>query len=359
MHRPFRTPSLLTGAAALLVAAASLAAGGLAATPSVQRFHTVDTGLCPFTLDVKVARSVTLREVGKTSVQVFGPSTVTLRNTATGRTAVLHGTGSATLNPTTGNLTFTGHQIWLGNGNHVPYASTDGSGGMPAPFFKLSGNVHPQALDPCASVSRKKPSTTARTTAAPWPMPAYPLSQMHYAGLVPIIGNLVRHDHVHLDVIVDGHKVMIPPGVGQAEPADTGACTVPPGGQLNADCATRHFVNAKVVLGPIHPHSTAAIVHIESDRATTFTLGQFFDMWAVRLDAHCIGSYCAGAGKELRVYVNGKRMTGNPRNVGLGNRQEIAVVFGGSGDFTSVPSRWTGTWPGLGCGGPSENVCLP
>ena len=43
----------------------------------------------------------------------------------------------------------------------------------------------------------------------------------------------------------------------------------------------------------------------------------------------------------------------------LGNHQEIAVVFGGPGDFDAVPSTYTGGWPGLGCGGAGERPCLP
>ena len=55
--------------------------------------------------------------------------------------------------------------------------------------------------------------------------------------------------------------------------------------------------------------------------------------------------------------MNGKRVTGNPRQVALGNRQEIAVVYGGPGSFRSVPARYRGGWPGLGCGGPGEISC--
>jgi hypothetical protein len=62
---------------------------------------------------------------------------------------------------------------------------------------------------------------------------------------------------------------------------------------------------------------------------------------------------------ELRVFVDGKRVSRDRQSIVLSNRQEIAVVFGGPGDFGSVPSTYTGGWPGLGCGGAGERSCLP
>ena len=86
-------------------------------------------------------------------------------------------------------------------------------------------------------------------------------------------------------------------------------------------------------------------------------LGEFFDEWGVRLDSSCVGGYCTGGGRELRVFVDGRR-TGDPRSIVLANRQEIAVVFGSRAAFRSVPSTYRGGWPGAGCGGPGERSCL-
>ena len=103
----------------------------------------------------------------------------------------------------------------------------------------------------------------------------------------------------------------------------------------------------------------SGLIHVEADRKGSFTLGQFFDEWGVRLSASCLGSYCSGGGKELRVYVDGTRAGGDPRLIVLTNRQEIAVVFGGPADFRSVPTSYGGGWPGEGCGGPAEQACYP
>ena len=56
--------------------------------------------------------------------------------------------------------------------------------------------------------------------------------------------------------------------------------------------------------------------------------------------------------------MNGKQVA-NPRAIVLTNKQEIALVFGGPGEFASVPSSYSGGWPGVGCGGPGEHSCLP
>lgn len=131
-----------------------------------------------------------------------------------------------------------------------------------------------------------------------------------------------------------------------------------PAESLSGDCAPGHFFTPEVAISPLHPHTTSGIVHIEADRPGTFTLGQFFIEWGVRLDSRCLGSYCAGGGKELRVYVDGRRVPGDASRVVLGNGQEIAVVFGGPRGFRSVPSRYAGRMP-RGCGGAGEHACRP
>jgi hypothetical protein len=180
------------------------------------------------------------------------------------------------------------------------------------------------------------------------------LSRIGYAGLTPLLGRIVRHEHVHLDVVVDGRKVTVPAGVGLAEPVDGGPC--PPSPHPQADCVTGHIFAAAVANSPLHTHSSSGLIHVEADRPGRLTLGQFFDEWGVRLDPRCVGGYCAGDGRELRAYVNGRRVGGDPRAIVLGNRQEIAVVFGTRADFARLP-RYAKGWPGLGCGGVGEPPC--
>ena len=343
----------LTVTLVLLVAACG--GNGGTGSASTRTPGNADTGLCPFPLEITV-KSKQTNQLDWTVLKFSfnGPSTITLRNVSAGLTATLGASGSRSVDTTTGSFLFRGHQVWYwAAGKHVPFMSTDGTGSLDAPRFVLSpGNSHARVIDPCALVAGSPPSTQPLTTPAPWGLPAFALSQMKHAGLTPLVGTLVRHDHAHLDVIVDGKKITVPAGVGLAEPVDRGSCQPPVG-----DCATGHFFTAEVANSPLHTHSASGLIHIEPDRRGTFTLGEFFNEWGVRLNSTCIGGYCNGGGKELRVFVDGRRVTGDPRRITLTNRQEIAVVFGGLGEFGSVPSTFTGGWPGLGCGGVGELKC--
>jgi hypothetical protein len=328
----------------------------LAAAP-VQVSHTVDTRLCGFPLEVTLARRAPADGI-TTNVLRFafaGPATITLRNAASGRTVALRSPGTHSVDTRDGSLAFSGHQVWLwSTGKHVPFLATDGSGTLKAPSFVLEGGARPDVLDPCALVGA--PAPAPRATTAPWGSPTHTLSRIAGAGLVPLLGAIVRHDHVHLDVIVDGHRVTVPAGIGLAEPVDTGPCPALAG--KNGDCATGHGFFGEVANSPLHTHSSSGLIHIEADRPGRYTLGQFFDEWGVRLGARCVGAYCTGGGKELRVYVDGRRVSGSPRAIALTDHQEIAVVFGGPGAFRSVPATYGGGWPGAGCGGAGERSCL-
>ena len=344
----------MTRLAAIVVLLTASAAA--AAAPSSRVSEAIDSRLCPFPLAVTVKQGGGVDGVA-TSVlhfQLDGPSTVALRNLRTGRTAVLRSPGSFAVDTRTGSVTFRGRHVWYwSTGKRVPFLSTTGTGRLRAPSYVLSpGSSRARVIDPCALVATAAPSTRPRTTPAPWPLPAYALSQIGYARLTPLVGAVIRHDHVHLDVIVDGRRVGVPAGVGIAEPVDNGPC--PPLGGKNGDCATGHGFFGRVANSPLHTHSASGIIHVEADRPGAYTLGQFFDEWGVRLDRSCVGGYCAGAGKELRVYVDGRRLAGDPRRIVLTNRQEIAVVFGSG----RVPSTYSGGWPGPGCGGPGERSCV-
>jgi hypothetical protein len=339
----------LAAAVAALAVCAGVAA---AATPS---FHAVDTRLCPFPLDV------TVRNVGPVDpaaptlgrLTLAGRTEITLRNRATGQRSLLASSGAHTVDTRTGAVAFHGPQVWFWTtGKHVPFLATTGSGAFSPALVLLRGTSQARVLDPCALVGGRPPQP--RETRAPWPLPRYALTAIGRAGLVPLLGRVVRHDHLHLDVVVDGRNVKVPGGVGLAEPLDGGPCPDP---KASGDCAAGETIFAQVANAPLHTHASSGLVHIESDRDVPFTLGQLFAEWGVRFDAHCLGAYCAGGGNELRVYVNGRRVAGDPRKVVLGERQEIAVVYGS--DFGSVPSRYTGRWPGPGCGGPGEESCLP
>ncbi|HEY3921574.1 MAG TPA: hypothetical protein VGL76_05610 [Gaiellaceae bacterium] len=342
-----------------LVVAVSLAAAGAGSPSGIPSFDTVDGDLCPFPLDVSITGPLKNDEPATTALALAftGRTTILIRNEKTGRSVTLTSSGPTTVSRSN-TVTFSGHHVWFWlAAPRIPYLATDGSGTFRAPRFLLSGSAKAKVLDPCALVAPARPSTKPRATRAPWGLPAYPLTQMAYAGFTPLLGNLLRHDHVHLDLRVDGRKVTVPAGVGLVQPVDRGPCPPSPGNLPQGDCTTKNVYTAAVANSPVHTHSSSGIIHIETDRKGTVTLGAFFDEWGVRLTSSCVGGYCTGGGKQLRAYVNGRRVTGSPRKIVLTNRQEVALVYGRASAFRSVPAKYAGGWPGLGCGGPGEFSC--
>ncbi|HVA86129.1 MAG TPA: hypothetical protein VNF73_07420 [Candidatus Saccharimonadales bacterium] len=111
-----------------------------------------------------------------------------------------------------------------------------------------------------------------------------------------------QHTHQHLDLFVDGRAVIIPPDIGIDPVAG--------------------------ILAPIHTHDTDGIIHVESPVIRDYTLGEFFDVWGVRFDGHCIGGVCDGNGRTLVVFVNGQPFSGDPRSLLLTAHEEIVVAVG-------------------------------
>ncbi|MGE5306039.1 MAG: hypothetical protein ACM3TN_22225 [Alphaproteobacteria bacterium] len=122
------------------------------------------------------------------------------------------------------------------------------------------------------------------------------------------------HIHQHLDILLNGKPVTVPAGIGINQVA--------------------RFIS------PLHTHDVSGVIHVESDVKRDFTLGQFFDVWGLRFSKSCVGAYCAKGAEALRVFVNGKLVSGDPRNLVLREHQEIAVVYGPVAANVAVPSTY-------------------
>jgi hypothetical protein len=156
----------------------------------------------------------------------------------------------------------------------------------------------------------------------PWPAPADPEAGMQAAGLVsnPMEG-AVQHFHAHLDILVDGQPVKVPANLG----------------------IDQH----RRLIAELHTHDDSGILHVESGSSTlTFTLGQLFTEWGVRLDADDRGGLQARDGKKLRAYVDGRQVEDDPSRIQLANHQEIALVYG-SGSPPPVPASYDFAAAGL------------
>jgi hypothetical protein len=171
------------------------------------------------------------------------------------------------------------------------------------------------------STPAKPPLPGLLTSAAPWPANSTDLRErLRLIGL-PALGQTMtaQHTHEHLDIYVDGKKVQVPPDIGIGS----------------------------TFLSPIHTHdpavtttSDSATIHVEAPSQKTYTLGQFFDVWGVRLTPTCLGGYCSGGGKSLQAFVNGKLVT-DPRAIPLKEHEEIVLAYGTPSEVPSpVPASF-------------------
>lgn len=169
-------------------------------------------------------------------------------------------------------------------------------------------------MAPAATSGPKSSLVGLQTGPAPWSRDVGQLrKRLAQLGLPALrFEGTALHIHQHLDLIVDGRHVLVPAGIG---------------------------IDARgLFISPLHTHDPSGIIHVESPVVRRFTLGEFFGVWGVRLTKRCLGGYCAGAGKTLRVYVNGRRYRGDPRRVPLTSHEEIAVVFGKT---RSIPGTYS------------------
>src|SRR6266540_903027 len=151
----------------------------------------------------------------------------------------------------------------------------------------------PATQSPTASVT-SGPTASSPQVAGPqvgvptdWKPPADASAAAKAAGL-PMLGEekLAVHYHAHLDVLVNGQHVPVPAGLG--------------------------IDQARRLIAPLHTHDGSGVVHIESATDVPFTLGQVFTEWGQPLRADQVGPVKLSAGQVLRVFRNGKPVTGDP-----------------------------------------------
>jgi len=160
-----------------------------------------------------------------------------------------------------------------------------------------------------------------------WPAPSDPMTLATRAGFAPTDREFViTHTHVHLDVYVDGAQVPIPAGIG-IDTEDSGVRESPTPDGTGKDYQVG--LCDKPCLSELHTHDPDGILHSESKVPNNkpAKLGQFFTEWGVRMDGSCIGEFCS-SNATIAVYVNGKKVDGNPADIELKAHLEIAVIIG-------------------------------
>lgn len=171
---------------------------------------------------------------------------------------------------------------------------------------------------PVATVGDPTTLAGIQSGTAPWAAELGSLFQRLKAIGLPALSEegVALHIHQHLDIFVGGNTVPVPAGVG-----------------INQ---ISRFIS------PVHVHDNSGIIHVESPKVQTFTLGQFFDIWGVRFTGTCIGEYCRDQNKTLKVFVNGQVYSEDPRQLALEAHQEIVIAYGTLEELPkSIPSTYS------------------
>src|SRR5256885_4981945 len=158
-------------------------------------------------------------------------------------------------------------------------------------------------------------SASGGTTAVRLPAPSNPMKLTRQAGLTPETHEFVfLHVHSHLDVFVNGKKVVVPAGIGIDIHAPAVRRFKAPDGTIGYGGISPAC--AKPCISPLHTHFDDGVLHTEAKKNDYNRLGQFFTEWGRKLPA------------KAKVYVDGKPFKGDPRTIQLKDRREIAVVVG-------------------------------
>jgi hypothetical protein len=131
------------------------------------------------------------------------------------------------------------------------------------------------------------------------------------------VEQLIFHNHVHLDIFLNGQPYTIPSQIG--------------------------IIPGKCFYW-LHTHEDSGVVHIESPLARNYTLGQFFDIWKNTVSGNYPTFSSNTANDQTNattIYVNGNKVNAGKdfKNINLNEHDEIAVAIGKPPN--NIPSKYT------------------
>jgi hypothetical protein len=178
---------------------------------------------------------------------------------------------------------------------------------------------------PSTPPSLGTPVAPAGTPQLLWQAPSDPMDRSRAAGLVPELAESLQfHVHAHLDVFVDGRRIIVPAGIG----IDTTNPDVHSFSEADGSTSWGGIKGcSQPCISPLHTHADYGILHTESATPVPNKLGQFFTEWGVTLSATCVADFCSPA-KPIAIYVDGSQFTGDPTTIELSDHREIAIVIG-------------------------------
>lgn len=120
------------------------------------------------------------------------------------------------------------------------------------------------------------------------------------------------HIHAHLTIFADGKALQIPYGIGIGPPLKGVNTTAGP------------FVTEGSCFMWLHTHTSDGIIHEESPVQRSFTLGQFFAVWGIKLSRTQVGPRKG----KVTTFYDDKVWTGDPNAVPLTSEAQIQLDVG-------------------------------
>jgi hypothetical protein len=186
------------------------------------------------------------------------------------------------------------NSLWYWRSSSSFYSRPVPGGRWSAYAARAIGFVVLLVLTGCVSQAAPAPAAQ-RSTPPPWDAPRDAVSYIAAAGLeAQPLGSNENSHVVNLRITVDGAAVEVPPYVG--------------------------IDRVRALQAPVHTHDSTGQVWLEGREIDGVTLGQFFTVWGVRFDDHCLGSACRG----LVVTVDG-RVSSAPGEVHLAESRTIDI----------------------------------
>ena len=156
----------------------------------------------------------------------------------------------------------------------------------------------PLALSSCVKPPPPAPATMSEA-APPWPAPRDAISYIEASGLPQERYDTASNQRrFQLSIEVGGEPVAIPAWIG----------------------VDRY----RAIQAPVHTHTEDGEIWLEGEGAEEATLGQFFTLWGVRMNADCLGAVCGG----VQVSVDDVPLASDPtalKLVDVNSRLEIAI----------------------------------
>ena len=78
----------------------------------------------------------------------------------------------------------------------------------------------------------------------------------------------------------------------------------------------------------LHTHNTSGVIHIEAPQETTFTLGQFIQIWDNTPNISPTFEEIINGDKNFKVFVNGFEYKDSYDKIPLAAHDEIVIVSG-------------------------------